>query len=89
MRAVVDWVHSLPLPSMFLLNLALCLAGAIAILLAVRVLLRRLGYGEGRPLVLKDAAVTTASRSRRTSRSSGRPTRWKICTASPKASRRN
>ena len=43
MRAAVDWVHSLPLPSMFALNLALCLVGAIAILLAVRVVLRVLG----------------------------------------------
>ena len=59
MRAAVDWVHSLPLPSMFALNLALCLVGAIAILLAVRVVLRVLGYGEGRPLLLKDPVVTT------------------------------
>lgn len=61
MREIVDWVHSLPLPTMFALNLMLCLAGAIAILVAVRVLLRGLGYGEGRPLVLKDAVVTTTS----------------------------
>ncbi len=61
MRAVVDWIHSLPLPTMFALNLALCLVGSIAILLVVRVVLRVLGYGEGRPLVLKDAAVTTTS----------------------------
>ncbi len=60
-RVVVDWVQSLPLPGMFIVTFAATLSGALAITIAVRVALRALGYGEGRPLVLKDAAVNTTS----------------------------
>jgi hypothetical protein len=61
MRAIVDWVQSLPLPGIFLMTFAVALAGAMAIVVAVRVALRLLGYGEGKPLALRDAAVNTTS----------------------------
>ncbi len=61
MRAVVDWVQSLPLPGIFLMTFALGLAGAAILVIAVRVALRLLGFGRDRPLQLRDAAVNTTS----------------------------
>jgi len=61
MRAIVDWTQSLPLPGIFLMTFAVALAGALAIVVAVRVTLRLLGFGEDRPLALRDAAVNTTS----------------------------
>jgi hypothetical protein len=61
MRAVVDWTQSLPLPGMFLITFALTLAGAAVIVIGVRLGLRLVGFGEDRPLQLRDAAVNAAS----------------------------
>ena len=61
MRVIVDWVHSLPLGGIFLATFALSAVGAVVIVVAVRLSLHRLGFGEDRPLALRDAAVNTVS----------------------------
>ena len=61
MRAVMDWVQSLSLPGIFLITFATALCGAMVVVAVVRVTLRRFGFGEGRPLQMRDAAVNTTS----------------------------
>ncbi|MET0279284.1 MAG: hypothetical protein ABW198_13220 [Pseudorhodoplanes sp.] len=61
MRAVVDWVQSLTLPGIFLMTFVTALSGAMLIVVAVRMALRMLGFGEDRPLAVRDAAVNTVS----------------------------
>lgn len=61
MRAIVDWVQSLPLAGIFIATFAIGLLVAMLIVIAVRITLRCLGFGQGKPLALRDAAVNTTS----------------------------
>src|SRR5687768_6367103 len=57
----MDWLHELPLPSMFMVSLAWSFIAALLILLSVRVTLRIFGYRSGIPFPMRDVVVTTTS----------------------------
>lgn len=61
MTAVADWVHSLPLPAMFLATLVCGIVVALTIVAGVRLALRPFGFGPGEPFPIRDVVVTATS----------------------------